>query len=59
MKPAHADSLPDPISKKNPSQKKRTGGVAKGKGLEFKSQYHKKRHTNKGLVSVSPDFKPQ
>jgi hypothetical protein len=30
----------DPISKKNPSQK-RVGGVAQGVGPEFKHQYHK------------------
>jgi hypothetical protein len=33
--------LQDPISEKNPSQK-RAGGMAQGEGLEFKSQYHQK-----------------
>jgi hypothetical protein len=37
-KPAQANSLPDPISKKNPSQK-RAGGVAQGVGSEFRPQY--------------------
>jgi hypothetical protein len=42
LKPAWANSLQDPISKKNPSQK-RTGGVDQGIGPEFKPQYCKKK----------------
>jgi hypothetical protein len=41
-KPAQANSSQDPISK-NPTQKKRAGGVAQDVDLEFKCQYHKKR----------------
>jgi hypothetical protein len=41
-KPAQANSLRDPISKKKPSQK-RAGGVTKGVGTELKSQYQKKK----------------
>jgi hypothetical protein len=37
-KPAQANRSRDPISKKNPSQK-RAGGVAQGEGLQFKPQY--------------------
>jgi hypothetical protein len=37
------NSSQDSISKKNPSQKKRAGGVAQGVGPEFKLQYHKKK----------------
>jgi hypothetical protein len=40
-KPAQANSLRDPISKK-PITKKRAAGVAQGVSPEFKSQYHKK-----------------
>jgi hypothetical protein len=36
-KPAQENSLRDPISKKNPSQK-RAGGVAQGESPDFKSQ---------------------
>jgi hypothetical protein len=35
----------DPITKKNPSQK-RAGRVAQGVGLEFKAQYCKKKDKN-------------
>jgi hypothetical protein len=41
-KPAQANSLQDPISKK-PLSLKRAGGVTQGEGLEFKSQYRKKK----------------
>jgi hypothetical protein len=36
--------------KKRPAQKykNRAGGVAQGEGLEFKSQYHKKKKKKKG-----------
>jgi hypothetical protein len=44
-KPTGANSLRDPISKKNPSEK-RTGGVAQGIGPEFKPQYN----TLKGII---------
>jgi hypothetical protein len=40
LEPAQANSSQDPISKKNPSQK-RAGGVAQGVGPEFKPQYQK------------------
>jgi hypothetical protein len=39
-KAGQANSSRDPISKKNPSQK-RAGGVAQGIGPEFKPQYYK------------------
>jgi hypothetical protein len=38
-KPAWANSSRDPILKKKPSKKERTGGVAQGVGPEFKPQY--------------------
>jgi hypothetical protein len=41
LKPAWANSLRDPISKK--PNTKRAGGVAQGEGPEFKPQYHKKK----------------
>jgi hypothetical protein len=41
-KPDQANSSQDPISKKNPSQK-RVAGVAQGVGSEFKPQYYKKK----------------
>jgi hypothetical protein len=40
LKPAQANSSRDPISK-IPITKKRAGGVAQGKGPEFKPQYCK------------------
>jgi hypothetical protein len=40
------------LSQKNPSQKKRAGGVAQGVLFEFKPQYHKK---NKFIVSQTMD----
>jgi hypothetical protein len=40
-KPAQANSLQDPTSKKNPSQKW-AGGVTRGVGPEFKPQCHKR-----------------
>jgi hypothetical protein len=40
-KPSWANSSQDPISKKK-NHKNRAGGVAEGKGSEFKPQYHKK-----------------
>jgi hypothetical protein len=40
LKSARANSSQDPISK-NPSQKKRAGGVAQDVGPEFKPQYSK------------------
>jgi hypothetical protein len=45
-KPAWANSSRDPISKKNPSQK-RAGVVAQGVDPEFKPQYHKKKKKKK------------
>jgi hypothetical protein len=48
------------LSRKNPSQKK-AGGVAKGVGFEFKSQYHqkkeKKKNTQNGVICVNPNKK--
>jgi hypothetical protein len=52
-KPAWANSLQAPISKKNPSQK-RTGGVTQGIGPEFKPQYCKKK---KKRNPVAPIYK--
>jgi hypothetical protein len=37
----------DTLSQKNPSQKKRAGGVAPGVGPEFKPQHHKNKNNNK------------
>jgi hypothetical protein len=42
LKAVWANSLQDPISKKNPSQE-RAGGVAEGEGPEFKPQNYKKK----------------
>jgi hypothetical protein len=42
LKPAWANSSMRSYLKKNPSQK-RAGGVAQGKGPEFKTQYQKKK----------------
>jgi hypothetical protein len=39
-KPAQANSLQDPISKKKKKSQKRAEGVAQGVGPEFKFQYH-------------------
>jgi hypothetical protein len=46
------------LSQKNPSQNKRTGGVARGVGLEFKPQYHKQKekckvHLEVGMLTLS------
>jgi hypothetical protein len=41
LKPAQANSSPDPISK-NPITKNWASGVTQGEGPEFKPQYHKK-----------------
>jgi hypothetical protein len=44
LKPAQANSLRDPISKKpHHAHKKRAGGVAQGVGPEFKPQTAKKK----------------
>jgi hypothetical protein len=40
-KPARENSLRDPILK-NPSEKKKAGGVTQGVGPEFKTQYRKR-----------------
>jgi hypothetical protein len=52
LKPAQANSLRDPTSKK-PTIKKRAGRMAQDVGLEFKPQYHKikgkKRYRNVSL----------
>jgi hypothetical protein len=51
LKPAYANSLRDPISKKNLSQKRAGGvGVAHCIGPDFKPQYHENqpyKQTNK------------
>jgi hypothetical protein len=41
LKPAQANSLRDPISKT--LHKNMAGGVTQGEGLEFKSQYSRKK----------------
>jgi hypothetical protein len=46
---AWANSLPDPILKKNPSQK-RAGGVAQGEGPEFKPQSAKRKRKRKEII---------
>jgi hypothetical protein len=51
LKPAQANSLEDPILKKNPSQK-RAGTVAQGIGPEFKLQYCKKKKRKKKNVNL-------
>jgi hypothetical protein len=38
-KPAWANSLPDPVSKKKKHKKKRAGGMSQGICSEFKPQY--------------------
>jgi hypothetical protein len=42
LKPTRANNSRDPVLKKT-YHKKRTGGVAQGVDLEFKSQHHKKK----------------
>jgi hypothetical protein len=51
-KPACAKSSQDPISKKNPSQKNRTGRVAQGEGPEFKPQYQKKKKSAQNTLTT-------
>jgi hypothetical protein len=46
LKPAQENSLQGPISK-NPTEKKRTGGVSQSVGPEYKPQYHKKKKKKK------------
>jgi hypothetical protein len=46
LKTAQANSSKDPISKKNPSQK-RSGGLTQGVGPEFKPQYCQKSNQHK------------
>jgi hypothetical protein len=48
-KPAWANSSQDPISK-NPSPKKKAGGVAQGVGPEFKLQYRKTNHNKNNNI---------
>jgi hypothetical protein len=54
-KPAPANSLRDPISKKKKKKsQKRAGGVVEGEGPEFKPQYNKNKtkHTKKGRLKT-------
>jgi hypothetical protein len=44
------------LSRKNPSQK-RAGGVAQGKGLEFKPQYCKRKEKERNLLLTVPKRK--
>jgi hypothetical protein len=52
LKPAQANSLRDPILKK-PHHIKRTGGMAQGKGSEFKPQYQKKERKKEMRVNYA------
>jgi hypothetical protein len=40
------------LSRKNPSQKKKAGGVAQGVGPELKPQYQKKKKKGEEVISV-------
>jgi hypothetical protein len=52
FKPIGANSSRDPISKKNPSQK-RAGRMSQGVGPKFKPQNHKKKGRGRNVRDTS------